>query len=359
MRRMENHAAMASVAPMSRSEKLPCDHAIPSAAVRGWLLTLAVLVFLVLSVGGATRLTGSGLSITEWRPIVGILPPLTEADWRQAFEEYQHIPQYQQVNRGMPLKAFKVIYWWEWTHRLLARLLGVVLVAPLVYFLAARQIAPSLFAKLACLFGVGALQGAAGWYMVYSGLSGRTEVSQYRLALHLGLAFVIFGALLSMAFPGGRGRARRGAGSATLIVALVFLQILLGAFVAGLRAGLSHNTWPLMDGRLIPVGLGVIEPWYKNLFENAMTVQFNHRLAAYLLVLATFWHAWRVVPRTREMPIKLGALALAAAALAQAGLGIFTLLAHVPLPLALAHQAGAAALFALAVWHLQLLRGGG
>jgi cytochrome c oxidase assembly protein subunit 15 len=342
---------------MSRSETRACDHARPSVAVRGWLLALAVLVFLVLSVGGATRLTGSGLSITEWRPIVGILPPLTEADWQQAFAEYQHIPQYQQVNRGMPLKAFKVIFWWEWTHRLLARLLGVVLVVPLVYFLATRQIAASLFAKLACLFGLGALQGAAGWYMVHSGLSGRTEVSQYRLALHLGLAFVIFGALLSMAFPRGRGRARRATGSAALIVALVFLQILLGAFVAGLRAGLSHNTWPLMDGRLIPVGLGVIEPWYKNLFENAMTVQFNHRLAAYLLVLATFWHAWRV--RALETPIKLGALALAAAALAQAGLGILTLLAHVPLPLALAHQAGAAALFALAVWHLQLLRGGG
>ena len=142
MRRMENHPAIDSVAPMSRSETLAGDHARPSAAVRGWLLALAVLVFLVLSVGGATRLTGSGLSITEWRPIVGILPPLTEADWRQAFAEYQHIPQYQQVNRGMSLKAFKVIYWWEWTHRLLARLLGVVLVVPLVYFLAARQIAP-------------------------------------------------------------------------------------------------------------------------------------------------------------------------------------------------------------------------
>jgi cytochrome c oxidase assembly protein subunit 15 len=344
---------------MSRSETRACDHARPSVAVRGWLLALAVLVFLVLSVGGATRLTGSGLSITEWRPIVGILPPLTEADWQQAFAEYQHIPQYQQVNRGMPLKAFKVIFWWEWTHRLLARLLGVVLVVPLVYFLATRQIAASLFAKLACLFGLGALQGAAGWYMVHSGLSGRTEVSQYRLALHLGLAFIIFGALLSMAFARGRGRARPGTGSAALIVLLVFLQILLGALVAGLRAGLSHNTWPLMDGRLIPVGLGVIEPWYRNLFENAMTVQFNHRLAAYLLVLATFWHVWRVAPRTRETPIKLGALALAAAGLAQAGLGILTLLAHVPLPLALAHQAGAAALFALAVWHLQLLRGGG
>jgi cytochrome c oxidase assembly protein subunit 15 len=327
--------------------------------VRGWLLALAVLVFLVLTVGGATRLTGSGLSITEWRPIVGILPPLTEADWRQAFAEYQRIPQYQQVNRGMPLESFKVIFWWEWAHRLLARLLGVVLVVPFAYFLAARQIAPGLFAKLACLGGLGALQGAAGWYMVYSGLSGRTEVSQYRLALHLGLAFVIFGVLLSMALARAPGPARRGTGSAALILALVFLQILLGAFVAGLRAGLSHNTWPLMDGRLIPVGLGVMEPWYKNLFENAMTVQFNHRCVAYLLLLATFWHAWRVGLRERETPVKFGALVLAAAAVAQAGLGILTLLAHVPLPLALAHQAGAAALFALAVWHLQLLRAGG
>jgi heme a synthase len=344
---------------MSRSGTLACDPSRPSAAVRAWLLALAVLVFLVLTVGGATRLTGSGLSITEWRPIVGILPPLTEADWRQAFAEYQRIPQYQQVNRGMPLESFKIIFWWEWAHRLLARLLGVVLVVPFGYFLARRQIAPGLFAKLACLGGLGALQGAVGWYMVHSGLTGRTEVSQYRLALHLGLAFVIFGVLLSMALARAPGPARRGSGSAALILALVFVQILLGAFVAGLRAGLSHNTWPLMDGRLIPVGLGVMEPRYKNLFENAMTVQFNHRLFAYLLLLATCWHGWRVGLRERETPIMLGALVLAAAALVQAGLGILTLLAHVPLPLALAHQAGAAALFALAVWHLQLLRGGG
>jgi cytochrome c oxidase assembly protein subunit 15 len=345
------------------SRSAACDGDRPpverlSTPLRAWLLALAMLVLLILSVGGATRLTGSGLSITEWQPIIGALPPLTEADWREAFAKYRQIPQYERVNRGMDLEAFKVIYWWEWAHRLLGRLLGVVLLVPLVYFLVARQITPSLMAKLGCLLLLGLLQGAAGWYMVHSGLSGRIDVSPYRLALHLGLAMAIFGALVAMAFAddarGSTAAARRGAGSAALIVAVVFLQILLGAFVAGLKAGLSHNTWPLMDGRLVPAGLGAMDPWYLNLFENAMTVQFDHRLVAYLLLLVTLWHAWRV--RRSEARIARAALGLAAAVLAQAGLGVWTLLAHVPLPLALAHQAFAAGVFAIALWHLQLLR---
>jgi cytochrome c oxidase assembly protein subunit 15 len=345
------------------SRSAACDCGRPqverlSTPVRAWLLALAMLVLLILSVGGATRLTGSGLSITEWQPIIGALPPLTEADWRQAFAKYQQIPQYERVNRGMDLEAFKVIYWWEWGHRLLGRLLGVVLIVPLAYFLVTRQITRSLMAKLACLLLLGALQGAAGWYMVHSGLSARVDVSPYRLALHLGLAMAIFGALIAMAFsddaPRTRTAARRGAGSAALIVAVVFLQVLLGAFVAGLKAGLSHNTWPLMDGRLVPVGLGSIDPWYLNLFENAMTVQFDHRLVAYLLLLATLWHAWRV--RRGGRRVARSALLVIAAVLAQAGLGISTLLALVPVPLALAHQAAAAGLFAMVIWHLQLVR---
>jgi heme a synthase len=331
------------------------------APVRLWLLAVAALVYLMLSVGGATRLTGSGLSITEWQPIIGTLPPLSEADWQGAFAKYQQIPQYQRVNRGMSLEAFKFIFWWEWAHRLLGRLLGLVFFVPLVYFLAAGQIARGLLAQLASLLLLGGLQGAIGWYMVHSGLTGRIDVSQYRLALHLGLAMAIFGALISVALsldePRKVGMERRvAAGSAALIVGLVFLQIVLGALVAGLKAGLSHNTWPLMDGRLVPDGLGAMQPWYLNLFENAMTVQFNHRLVAYVLLAATLWHAWRVRINSPEAVIKGTALALLAAALAQAGLGIWTLLAHVPLLLGLAHQAGAAALFAIAVWHLHLLR---
>ena len=328
--------------------------------VRVWLLAVAGLVFLNLSIGGATRLTGSGLSITDWQPIVGVLPPLSEQDWQQAFEKYQQIPQYQYVNRGMSLEAFKFIFWWEWSHRLLGRLLGLVFFAPLVYFLAAGQIARNLLAKLAFLLVLGGLQGAVGWYMVYSGLANRIDVSPYRLALHLGLAIGIFGALISVALSlgeprvaGTRGKER---GFALLIVGLVALQIVLGAFVAGLKAGLSHNTWPLMDGRLVPVGLGVMQPIYLNLFENAMTVQFNHRLLAYILLAAALWHAWRVGLSAAGRRCKLTALFLSAAVLAQAGLGIWTLLAHVPLSLGLAHQAGAGALFAIAVWHHHQLR---
>jgi cytochrome c oxidase assembly protein subunit 15 len=326
-------------------------------AVRAWLLTLALLVLLIVSVGGATRLTGSGLSITEWQPIVGTIPPLTEADWQQAFAKYRQIPQYERVNRGMDLQAFKAIFWWEWAHRLLGRLIGVVLLVPLVYFLFTRQITPGLFTRLGALLLLGAVQGAAGWYMVYSGLSGRIDVSPYRLALHLALAMTIYGALITLALGHDVARmapARRGIRSAALIVGLVFLQMVLGAFVAGLRAGLSYNTWPLMDGRLIPVGLGVMEPWYLNLFENALTVQFDHRLVAYLLLAATLAHAWWV--RASAPGIKRGALLLVAAVVAQAGLGIWTLLEQVPLPLALTHQAAAAGLFAVALWHFHAFR---
>ena len=327
-------------------------------AIRIWLLSLAVLVVLILSVGGATRLTGSGLSITEWQPIVGTLPPLTEADWQEVFAKYRQIPQYERINRGMDLQAFKVIFWWEWAHRLLGRLIAVVLLAPLAYFLVTRQLTAGLLLRLAAVLLLGALQGAVGWYMVHSGLSGRVDVSPYRLALHLGLAMAIFGALMTLALapdaPPRPERTKRGVGSAALIVALVLLQIVLGAFVAGLKAGLSHNTWPLMDGRLVPVGLGVMQPWYLNVFENAMTVQFDHRLVAYLLLLAALAHAWWV--RRSAARVKRSALALAAAVLAQAGLGIWTLLEHVPLPLALAHQAAAAGVFALALWHLHVLR---
>jgi cytochrome c oxidase assembly protein subunit 15 len=331
------------------------------AYVRAWLLAVAALVFLMVSVGGATRLTGSGLSITEWQPIVGVLPPLSEADWREAFAKYQQIPQYRHINRGMSLEAFKFIFWWEWTHRFLGRLIGLVFFLPFVYFLATGQIARALLPKLAGLFLLGGLQGLVGWYMVRSGLAERTDVSQYRLALHLGLAVLIFGTLLWVALSLGerrdaRAQQRIGSGGAALIVLLVFLQILLGALVAGLKAGFGYNTWPLMDDRLVPDGLGVMQPWYVNLFENAMTVQFNHRVAAYVLFGATIWQAWAVLRRTHDPRLVRSAMALVAAVLAQAALGIWTLLAQVPLALGLAHQAGAMVVFALAVWHLHAVR---
>jgi cytochrome c oxidase assembly protein subunit 15 len=331
--------------------------------LRIWLFAVAALVFLMVSIGGATRLTGSGLSITEWQPIMGTLPPLSQADWQDAFSKYQQIPQYHHVNPSMSLEDFKFIFWWEWTHRFLGRLIGFAFLVPFVMFLAAGQIPRGLAGKLASLFVLGALQGFAGWYMVSSGLADRIEVSQYRLALHLALAILIFGALVWVALSLGdvpdRASTVRPAGSRTAaaIVLLVLVQIVLGAFVAGLKAGAGYNTWPLMDGRFIPNGLGAMQPWYLNLFENALTVQFNHRLVAYVLLLATLWHAWRIGRDLLPDPhVRMSALVLAAAVVAQATLGVWTLLAQVPLALGLAHQAGAAAVFGLAVWHLHALR---
>jgi cytochrome c oxidase assembly protein subunit 15 len=209
------------------------------ASLRAWLFTVAALVFLMVGVGGATRLTGSGLSITEWQPIVGIVPPLSQADWLEAFAKYQQIPQYHQVNRGMSLDAFKAIFWWEWTHRFLGRLIGAVFLLPLLFFLATGQIPRALLGRLSGIFALGALQGSIGWYMVRSGLADRVDVSQYRLALHLGLAIAIFGALVWVALSVGAGEGRPAAardarvGGAAAIMLLVLVQILLGAFVAG------------------------------------------------------------------------------------------------------------------------------
>jgi cytochrome c oxidase assembly protein subunit 15 len=338
------------------------DDARDLARIRAWLLVVAALVFLMVSIGGATRLTGSGLSITEWQPIVGTLPPLSQADWLEAFARYRQIPQYEHVNRGMSLEAFKVIFWWEWTHRFLGRLIGAVFLLPFLYFLAAGRISRALAARLAGIFALGALQGAVGWYMVRSGLADRIDVSQYRLALHLGLAILILGALIWVVLSLDRRQdltratQSRQPIAAGLIVLLVFVQIVLGALVAGLKAGAGYNTWPLMDGRLVPSGLGAMQPWYLNLFENALTVQFNHRVVAYALVLAVLWHAWSVTRVTEGTPIRRSAVVLAVAILAQAALGIWTLLAQVPLALGLAHQAGAAAVFGVAVWHLHVAR---
>jgi cytochrome c oxidase assembly protein subunit 15 len=330
--------------------------------VRVWLLLVAALVLMMVTVGGATRLTGSGLSITEWQPIMGTVPPFSEAAWQESFEKYRQIPQYKLLNRGMSLSAFKAIYWWEWTHRFLARLVGAAFLLPLLWFLATGRIGRALLPKLAGIFALGALQGVIGWYMVRSGLIDRTDVSQYRLALHLSLAVAIFGALLWVALSLGPRRAAAVAATAwqragaAAIAALVLLQIVAGAFVAGLKAGFGYNTWPLMDGRLVPHGLGTMSPWWANLFENALTVQFNHRLLAYVIAVAVFLHVWGLMRSTSGSAARASGLALAWAVLAQIGLGIWTLLAHVPLALGLAHQAVAVALFGIALWHWHRVR---
>ncbi len=325
---------------------------LPNAAslrVRIWLYCMAFLVFCMVIVGGATRLTDSGLSITEWRPLLGAIPPLGEADWLAAFEKYKLIPEYQIQNKGMSLSDFKFIYWWEWAHRFLGRFIGVAFAVPLVYFTMRREIGPGLWPKLFALLVLGGLQGALGWYMVASGLVDRIDVSQYRLAAHLTLAVLIYSAIIWVALGVGRTRRSFATGDdwlALFMVFLVLLQTAAGGLVAGLDAGQGYNTWPKMDGQWLPSGLLIIAPGWRNFFENAMTVQFNHRVLAYLVLLVSATHAWR--------GFTLPAAVLALAVFAQVLLGILTLLLHVPLAVALIHQAGALIVLAAAVWNLHL-----
>jgi cytochrome c oxidase assembly protein subunit 15 len=329
-------------------------------AVRLWLYGVAAMVFALVVVGGATRLTDSGLSITEWRPLMGIIPPLTDADWHDVFDKYRQIPEYKLVNRGMSLDAFKFIFWWEWGHRFLARMVGFAFAIPFVYFLVRRRLPSSLSWKLAGLFALGGLQGAIGWYMVASGLVDRVDVSHYRLALHLSVAFLIFALLLWSAFSLLPARATHSpiapsAGqrlTARLLLALIFVQVAAGALVAGLKAGLTYNTWPLMDGQLVPDGLLVVKPWYLNPFENVAMVQFNHRLLAYVILATVLWHAISIARRGLDKEIRASSTLLAVSVMAQAMLGIWTLLAVVPLQLGLAHQGLAAVVVGLATWHL-------
>jgi len=348
--------------PASERRAAPRDRTGWDRAVRAWLFAVAGLVFLMIVLGGATRLTDSGLSITEWQPILGAIPPLSEADWQSAFASYKQIPEFEFVNKGMSLEAFKFIYWWEWTHRFLGRLIGAAFALPLLLFWMARALRPGMGIKLLGVLALGALQGGIGWLMVKSGLVDRVDVSPYRLALHLAVAFLILGLVLWLAFglaqrprvthPAAVSpRQRRLAG---VILALIFVQVVLGALVAGLKAGLAYNTWPLMDGGLVPDGLAALEPWYLNVFENAATVQFNHRLMAYLVTGLALWQAWDLRRAGGAGPLSASASLLAAAVLCQVALGIWTLLAAVPLWLGLAHQAGAAAVFALAVRHAGL-----
>ena len=330
-------------------------------AVRIWLLLVAALMLATLIVGGATRLTESGLSIVEWRPVTGVVPPLDAAQWQAEFAKYQTIPQYRERNVGMSLHDFKTIYWWEWSHRLLARLIGVVFLLPFLWFLRRGEIEPRLRARLWTIFGLGAALGAVGWWMVSSGLADRVSVSQYRLGFHLTLACVIYAMVLWTArelAPRDRlvvpARIRT---SAIALLVLVLVQIYLGALVAGLRAGLSYDTWPLIDGSFVPDASRLFfeQPLWRNFFENPLTVQFDHRMLGYALFLAALLHALDVARTVRGGAALAGALALAAAIAVQAALGVLTLVYHVPLALALGHQAMAIVALTIAVVHAQRL----
>jgi cytochrome c oxidase assembly protein subunit 15 len=311
-------------------------------------------------VGGVTRLTHSGLSIVEWQPIVGTLPPLDEAAWLEAFGKYKQTPEYRLVNPGMNLEGFKGIFWWEYVHRLLGRLIGAAFLLPLLWFALRGRIARALAWKFAAIFGLGALQGALGWYMVQSGLVDNPRVSQFRLTAHLGIAFLIYAAMLWIAFDLLFARAgpvsRRLRGFALALAVLVFVMVLSGGLVAGTRAGLAYNTFPLMNGRFVPPEIFSLDPWYLNFFSNMATVQFDHRLIAWLLAFLVPWFWLRVRREAAPRRAKLAADLLLGALTLQIVLGIATLLLAVPVPLAAAHQAGALLVFSAALFAAHSLR---
>jgi len=313
-------------------------------AVAAWLLICAAIVFAIVVVGGITRLTRSGLSIVEWQPLIGTLPPLSEADWQALFAKYRETPEYRLVNLGMDLAGFKRIFWWEYVHRLLGRLVGLVYLLPFLWFLVRRRIERPLAWKLWGVFALGALQGALGWYMVMSGLVDDPRVSQFRLTAHLGVALAIIAAQLWIGLELLRPTAGRRSRFAVALAGLVFLMALSGAMVAGLRAGAAYNTFPLMNGHLVPPEALMLEPWWRNFGYNMATVQLVHRGLFWLLLLFVPLAWWTARART-------SAHALLAVFTLQAALGISTLLAGVPLALAVAHQAGAVLLLVAALYH--------
>ena len=331
-------------------------------AIAIWLLVCCALVLAIVVVGGVTRLTHSGLSITEWQPIVGTLPPQSDTQWDEAFRKYQATPEYRQVNLGMTLDAFKRIFWWEYVHRLLGRVVGLVFLLPLLWFIARRRIPAGYAWPLAGVFLLGALQGGLGWYMVQSGLVDDPRVSQLRLTAHLGLALLIFAAMLWAALSLVRAPVayetrlplRR---LSVAISVLVFVMALSGGLVAGIRAGFAYNTFPTMNGAWIPPEILMLQPWYLNFVNNMAAVQFDHRLIALVLsiVIPIFW--WRTRIAAADAPrVRLAANLLLAILIVQIALGITTLLTVVALPLAALHQAGAVLLFAAALNAAHALR---
>jgi cytochrome c oxidase assembly protein subunit 15 len=312
--------------------------------IAAWLLLCAAMVCAIVVVGGVTRLTRSGLSIVEWQPLIGAIPPLSEAHWQELFDKYRATPEYKLVNFAMDLDGFKRIFWWEYIHRLLGRLVGLVYLLPFLWFLAKRQIERPLAWKLWGVFALGALQGGLGWLMVKSGLVDDPKVSHFRLTAHLGVALAIISAQLWIALDllrPGTGRHHR---LAVALAALVFLMALSGAMVAGLRAGYAYNTFPLMNGHLIPPEVLMLEPWWRNFEYNMATVQLVHRAFFWLLLVLVPLAWWRSRGRA-------SAHALLAAFVLQASLGISTLLLGVPVALAVAHQAGAVLFLVVALVH--------
>ena len=324
-----------------------------STPVALWLFAVAALVVAMVVVGGATRLTGSGLSITEWRPVTGAIPPLSDAAWQAEFAKYKTIPQYRELNQGMGLAGFQAIYWWEWAHRLLGRLVGVVFAIPFVVFLVRRQIPKRLVWRCWAMFGLGALQGLIGWWMVSSGLADRVSVAPERLTVHLGLALLLFVLLLWTALDAWSGQPRqesvtRWRQGSLWFLAAVFAQSLLGALVAGTDAGFVYQDFPTMGGRLIPSDYAGAGFW-ATLAHNQASVQLHHRLGAYALFVGSIFMAVLARRAYYLAGQARGLAALAAVAVTiQALIGVATLMSGVPVWLGVLHQLGAVVVLAVA-----------
>jgi len=326
--------------------------------IASWLFCVMILVIAMIVIGGATRLTNSGLSITEWKPITGALPPLSHAQWLSEFEKYKQIPEFAAEHPDMDLAGFRFIYFWEWGHRQLGRLIGLVYGVPFLWFAIRRKFPKGSFAPFLSILILIGLQGAIGWWMVASGLvNDRVDVSQYRLATHLGLAFFILGLLWWQWMNMRRGKTLSTSGPLkrrTLgLGVLIYVQIIAGAFVAGTHAGKSYNSWPLMDGSFVPDGYGVMIPFWKNLFENGAAIQFNHRSLAYIIFALTIW-VW--ISARRLDHLKTPTTVLLAMCLWQVVLGIWTLLSIAPLSLSLLHQFSSIWVFLAALWVMRAAR---
>ncbi len=328
-----------------------------------WLFVCCLAIFAMVLLGGVTRLTGSGLSMVKWEPITGLLPPMNEVEWDALFQLYQHSPEYKKINSHFNLEEFKSIFWFEYSHRILGRLIGILFLFPMLFFIATRRVSRALTPKLVMMFVLGGLQGLLGWYMVKSGLVSNPHVSQYRLTAHFGLAVLVYGYIFWVALglffktesSFSYSDVRRMLRASRIIAGLVFITLLSGGFVAGLKAGFAYNTFPLMNGQIIPDGIFRLVPFWANFFENIATVQFDHRVLATLLffIIPIFW--WRSKRFELTPRLRLGMHLLLGALLLQVTLGISTLLLHVPISLASAHQGGALLLFTASLFVLQQL----
>lgn len=318
-----------------------------------WLLICAGVIFGMILLGGVTRLTNSGLSMVEWKPLVGIIPPLSQADWQELFLKYQQFPEYQKINMGMTLDEFKPIFMYEYLHRVLGRLIGVIFVIPFMYFYVTKKLTPQLSMRLVVMLILGGCQGLLGWYMVKSGLVDNPHVSQYRLTAHLGLAVLIYAFIVWTTLDLINTKANQLPNLALpsmMITLLIFVMILSGGLVAGTRAGYAYSTWPLMGDSFLPAGLYAMQPAWLSAFEDITTIQFNHRVLAYIIALFIAGFAVKALKSKVSGKLRTAVIILLGLLVIQISLGISTLIFYVPISVAAAHQVGAVALLTAALF---------